>query len=236
MNAPAMARSSRLFFSVLIAERLLHQGLPPGCPARIPRAATGGGGGAVKSASAAADGAHGKTPATPFGGSGADKRPSGARGRAGDGETAGATGHQEQSGAPGCLRRPAPGLTPSVERADAERRLFLRASSGRWSVSRDSKEPAARRPDEPYGPADQRGRDVRRGPGATAPRDVPSAAPATNRGPVEFADAASGRSTPSGVAACNERTFLWPHGTRVPVAPASGGSPRAGRGPQQNNR
>ena len=112
-------------------------------------------------------------------------------------------------GGPGVIAlKTRPGkLSPSVERADAEGRLFLRASSGRWSV-RGAERFHVRRPDEPYGPAEQCGRDVRCGT-RREPRDAPRAAPAKPRGPVEFADAASGRSTPTGVAACNDRTSEW---------------------------
>ena len=139
---------------------------PSGSDSRLPRALMPRGnlgrtGRAVKSPCAYTDGGHGRTPVPLFTGRGA-KRPSGQRGA--EPETARpdrATGLQEHQAARGdCvedppreIRRAWNGPTPKGGR------VYEHHPAG--GACRGAECPAVRRPDEPYGPADQRGRDAR---------------------------------------------------------------------------
>jgi hypothetical protein len=126
-----------------------------------------------------------------------------------------------------CVVDPPRELTPSVERADAERRQ-LSEHHPTAGVHVGFIESRMRWSDEPYGLAEQRDRDERCSGAATAAPVAPNSADRHRRGPVVFADAASSRSTPSGVAACNDRKASSPGRRR----PAGAGRPRDARGPR----
>jgi len=194
VNAPQRVSKSRRFFSDLIAKRHLQVKSVPGSP-RMPsgfRGNLGWIGGPVKSAYGRVDGGKGQASRLPH-----------------------YAGVVTENRSDGVVRRPIREGRRDQRLAWSGRRrkeAVERASSGRAGVTRWRPKGrfAASRPDEPYGPAKQRG-SLRRGQTGThavleAP-DVIHPAPSQtrpSRGPVEFGDAASGRSTPSGFAACSE--------------------------------
>jgi len=226
-DCAAFVRGSRLFFSVLIAECLLRQRLTPPVAAhgKSARGDRGQAAGAIKSAFAPADGAHGKTPASLRGG-GAVSGPVAHR-AAGNGRPETPPGTRN-TGGPGVIAfKPAPGT--DAERGTGRRRKEADSTSIIRPTERASR---VRKKPRHDGRTNRTGLQTSAGAtcgaeGGDSPPDAPSAAPATNRGPVEFADAASGRSTPSGVAACNERTSCGPTGRVSRRRRAAGKVPRA---------
>jgi hypothetical protein len=199
--------------------------VPPRSVARG-RAARGGAGRtvkAVKSAYGRADGGHGRTPVSPAtvrGAAGA-KRPSGTtarpRGKPRDERRLGPLGSRTKS------RRP--GVIALVTRPGVCRRAWNGPTPKGGSFTSISGRGAHQAGLEG---ADLHGRTNRTGSqnSAGATRGVTGGGeePPTGhrsgarhtRGPVVFADAASGRSTPSGVAACNDRTSSWPRRDSCP--------------------